>query len=799
MKLSSYHENRFRQQVEEALATVKKILDITRNPRLPHHDEDKSRHCYEDKYALAAFLTNIALASFMNVLELWGVTAERLETMARWANHDKQSVTMRFEAVQSCDLVNKRGKKVGHTSRTGKGYSVEEIKQQSGHCMGKLHAKTTNLTKKFLFAREKEYHYKVGLFYRMIVFKGSAPTGEGNEMVLQKRESSTILTINGTAAPPFPTSIEHPFIDMDLTWFLEQVCPTTRSCEFQIDRSDPQTCKTPRRNQQVDQAVQFSSSLFKFAQETKHFFQDTVEADILGRHAPTAVSEEQREKKLEPTLLAVSLLSKKLFCPILPLFGNASNITRSEPNSNSSHSPRTLLALSKAINDNSPILLNLGDTMKLLEEQIRSIDEAIKSIRLQYPLGADGGLVSTAEATLVLSCLHAEQLVQHYEDSVDYIESMLRDQLIAAIGKVVDPQDFDAFMKIHQQKFFGKGFAPEIFSYAIRRPGYHPEGILCIESSSPAAVSNGKMYSNDVEPIETFTRQYKAKAVPPIRIALNAATTIEMSGDRYVHGWLRHRFASAEPTTRKCHLRARARQFSCFLIMVGTMAGPDQLEPKHAMILQNKDELLIPLLLEELPTAKEFRDAVSSLSPEQQKFAKAFREMQLESTVFGFCVIQLKPQLEDLLRLPPGSLTKEIQLTQDLLSLFTDYQIPPDLLSYDGTDDYDVSRATKVCAVRNNAKAIMDTIKCIREEQLRISKKEQKQVPQTPQTEVVAMSNSEFSRAKWEFDRKAARLTVSLAAMTIAEAQRDQLQQLSLVALLNLFLLCLPDGYTILG
>eukprot|EP01046_Picozoa_sp_COSAG06_P028007 COSAG06_NODE_2501_length_6754_cov_6.727122_6_plen_89_part_00 len=73
---------------------------------------------------------------------------------------------------------------------------------------------------------------------------------------------------------------------------------------------------------------------------------------------------------------------------------------------------------------------------------------------------------------------------------------------------------------------------------------------------------------------------------------------------------------------------------------------------------------------------KEFRDAIKSLSPEQQRFAMAFRNMQLESSVFGICVIQLKPQLEALLGLPEDALTKEVRLTQDLLSLFIDYQIP---------------------------------------------------------------------------------------------------------------------------
>ena len=44
--------------------------------------------------------------------------------------------------------------------------------------------------------------------------------------------------------------------------------------------------------------------------------------------------------------------------------------------------------------------------------------------------------------------------------------------------------------------------------------------------------------------------------------------------------------------------------------------------------MQNKDELRIPLELAMIPTPKEFKDAISSLSPEMQAFAKSFRAMQ---------------------------------------------------------------------------------------------------------------------------------------------------------------------------
>src|SRR4029079_4215402 len=108
-----------------------------------------------------------------------------------------------------------------------------------------------------------------------------------------------------------------------------------------------------------------------------------------------------------------------------------------------------------------------------------------------------------------------------------------------------------------------------------------------------------------------------------------------------------HQFSGQSATT--LQLVARARQFSNFLLLVGRISGPGTVDPKIGIILQNKDALKIPLLLEQIPTPKEFRDAIESLSPEQQRFARAFRGMQLESTLFGVCVIQIKPQLEALL------------------------------------------------------------------------------------------------------------------------------------------------------
>jgi hypothetical protein len=83
-----------------------------------------------------------------------------------------------------------------------------------------------------------------------------------------------------------------------------------------------------------------------------------------------------------------------------------------------------------------------------------------------------------------------------------------------------------------------------------------------------------------------------------------------------LHGWLQHRLPANDQWYQ---LIARARQLPSFLVIVGTMAGADTFDPKDAIILQNKGEAIVPILMNVLSTAKEFKDAVLSLSPEQKR------------------------------------------------------------------------------------------------------------------------------------------------------------------------------------
>eukprot|EP00667_Euglena_gracilis_P010609 EG_transcript_10810 len=92
--------------------------------------------------------------------------------------------------------------------------------------------------------------------------------------------------------------------------------------------------------------------------------------------------------------------------------------------------------------------------------------------------------------------------------------------------------------------------------------------------------------------------------------------------------------------------------------------------------------------------------------------------MQLSSTLFGVLVVQVKPQLERLLRLPPDSLTKEIQLTQDLMDLFIRYQVPSDLLTACSEGEPVPSASEAVSRVKGHVKAMKKMIDAARKQEL---------------------------------------------------------------------------------
>lgn len=210
--------------------------------------------------------------------------------------------------------------------------------------------------------------------------------------------------------------------------------------------------------------------------------------------------------------------------------------------------------------------------------------------------------------------------------------------------------------------------------------------------------------------------------VGAMRFSLNAAVDVRMYGQQNLHGVMLYNFAG---TRLNVELTARARQFSSFILMIGSVSSSTRFEPKHSIVVRNKDDVIIPLLAKVIPSAQEFRDAIESLSPTQKRFAKAFREMQLQSTILGVVLMPIRPLLERVLNMPAGSLTKEIKLSQNLMDLFIEYQIPSDLLNYSGPAS--ASMEEKVERVKQHTKAVTEMIREAKEEEKK-QREEERQV-----------------------------------------------------------------------
>ncbi len=129
------------------------------------------------------------------------------------------------------------------------------------------------------------------------------------------------------------------------------------------------------------------------------------------------------------------------------------------------------------------------------------------------------------------------------------------------------------------------------------------------------------------EPIQTLVREARLDA--PMKFALQPGVEVAFTGDVHLHGYVMHSFAgecgrpwrgvcaltvwAADERGLTLSLSARARQFSSFLVLVGRVSGAGLFDPQFGMIVQNKDEVTIPLDLETIPSAGEFKAGESVL------------------------------------------------------------------------------------------------------------------------------------------------------------------------------------------
>lgn len=342
--------------VNDAIQSVQTILNHTRHPQLAEHEP----HSYHDKYVLAEFLTNTAVASYLNAFEAlvgWDRTTGLLDNLLQ-AHQKGDSVRLRFEPSVTCDFLKEQEVQVEEQQ-------VEV--QETGGLLG-LSTRKVKVSKTI-----KEFQWLVGLSYNVTVLSGK---NDNRQMdLLHRNTSTTILT--RVASAPFPQVQHYGPTDLRLSWMLDQIHSETYSCNFSIDRRD-ESCRTPRRNRDVEQAIRFNRELFGFSSQVFRFFADTVERQLLGAHQgsdPTSAPHQTRRQ-----LRQVS--TQNLFHPIVPLM------------------------------DNATVLLQ--DVDALLAEQIQTLQAERLRLELEFAVGSSSGgaLIGAEEAMMVLVSRHWMELAQ---------------------------------------------------------------------------------------------------------------------------------------------------------------------------------------------------------------------------------------------------------------------------------------------------------------------------------------------------------------------------------------------------
>ena len=612
-------------------------------------------HSWQDKYHIAEFLCECSLRSVLNCLQMIGITKQTIVQMKEWSK--ERSVTVRFQGEETCDFIKEETRedvRVTDSTKTSGIFGDKEI-------TNKVITKIT------------EYFWKFHVSYSIIIFQGN----DVENSIVINSSSRNYEIITTSKLTPKPKSSIIPNKDINLTWIFKQIQInnnditddgnnpkyTSRNIDilFEIDK-EASSCHTPRRNNDIETAIEFFISLSKWNESLNSYFNNHL-----------FPIQKRNELHME------SLNSGGIFVPIIPIFEKKYENILSETSSE------------------NKLILPKSDIIEFMNEQELTIQAKENEIKQNFP--KESGLICQLECIIVVFNYHCQSIVQYFIDGIQYIEEVLRRQILSVIGKELTPQDITEYMEYNNRRLFKDEYKPKLLSYCIRRPNHYPEGVLSVEN-------------NQGRPILSITR--KIQQSQSMKFNINEATSIEFDGPKYIHGWINNKFSGESGTSLK--ISSRTHQFSSYIVIIGNIISSSAINPKYAMIVQNKDELMIPLILEDIPTAKAFKDAIESLSPEQQRFAKAFRSMQLESSLFGICIIQIKPQLEKVLNLPECSLTKEIQLGQDLMKLFIEHQIPSDLLSYDG--DNNASVISKLDSVQQNVSGILGMIQSIKDKEL---------------------------------------------------------------------------------
>ena len=359
--MNSFQDYQFRAAVDEALTTVRKILETTKHPARAADVP----HVYDDKYGLVEAASKAALVATSNALEVFGASGAALDGMRNWVKANKvtfffflspldltessQSVSIQLVSEERCKFV----KKV-----------VREEESKTKHVTE--WSDGDKRTYKTLTTIE-EWIWTFTVEYKLVGFCGADPD---KRVVLQGRTGEVDIVTTTDKSPRPETRVVDP-IEVNVTWLLRD------AAAFKIDRS-AKSCRTPRRNADVEAALRAFEALHAWCARVAAYFQSSVfSAQALDKLDMGAIN------------------AGGVFVPLVPL----------------------LLPPTGGAEQKTGALLPAADQQAFIDEQKRSLEAKLTALGKAF--ADEKKLVTGAEAMLLSAAAHVQAIAVRYSHCVD--------------------------------------------------------------------------------------------------------------------------------------------------------------------------------------------------------------------------------------------------------------------------------------------------------------------------------------------------------------------------------------------
>jgi hypothetical protein len=240
---------------------------------------------------------NNSLSACLESLKKLGATEDALSSLKAWVK-EGASVTLRFKAAQHCAF-EKESVRVIESPEV----SVTTTHSTSNR-IGALLSSGTSEKTTTIKTSVKEYHWKLSHEYSIIAFRGNTPD-ISVDIVSPKVGAIEVISRSEGAPYGRPASMQFDNVDVNLTYLMHKA-----DSSFTIDRSDTK-CLTPRRNPDVDKALEFCGNMSTWGVRTHNHFMQHV---FPLQHPPGATTgNEQMRLHFE------SISRDGVFVPVLPL------------------------------------------------------------------------------------------------------------------------------------------------------------------------------------------------------------------------------------------------------------------------------------------------------------------------------------------------------------------------------------------------------------------------------------------------------------------------------------------------